>query len=116
VFAVAATLLASVFSATLTAPTHTPKVGTRWPYEVRVTESGTPVAARITVQIVDPLGGLHPVTYGTTRRRIVNWPIRGVFRDFVVWPRDARGFTLRLRVTVVRPDGRRVLAYRVTPR
>src|SRR5262245_34841290 len=64
--------------ARLTAPTHTPKVGTRWPYSVRVTSrAGKPLPARITVQIVDPVGGVHPVQLGVTKVNIVRHPFVG---------------------------------------
>src|SRR4051812_43688148 len=100
-FLAALTAAAAPFSATITAPTHTPKVESRWSYSVRVADArGTPLAARVTVQVTDPFGGLHPVEFGTTMKPIVDWPVRGVFRDFVRWPRAASGFRLTLRVTV----------------
>ena len=46
---------------TLTAPGHAPRIGQRWAYAVHATSGGKPVAARITAQIVDPIGGAHPV-------------------------------------------------------
>jgi hypothetical protein len=101
---------------TLTPSTHTPKVEARWPYTVRATLGRTPVAARITVQIVDPIGGAHAVEYGDTTRKIVNRPFRGVFRDFVRWPPESRGIPLTFRATVVAAGAKRVLSYRVTPR
>jgi len=100
---------------TLTAPTHMPKVAVRWPYSVRATRAGAPVAGRITVQIVDPLGGVHPVQLGLTTTNITRRPFRGIFRDFVIWPGSSRGIPLTLRVTVVAASARRVLRYRVTP-
>jgi hypothetical protein len=105
------------FRASLTAATHAPKANTKWYYAVRVTSrSGAPVKARITVQIKDPLGGLHPVLYANTKRKLVNWPIDGRFRDYVIWPTSsAVGVTLTLRVTVVAAGGKTVLAYPVKP-
>src|SRR3954454_9912543 len=102
---------------TLTAPTHMPKVQVQWKYAVRATVAGKPAAGRITVQIVDPVGGVHAVAYGDTTRKIVDRPFRGAFRDFVRWPAESRGIPLRLKATMVFPKGRKtVLWYRVTPR
>jgi hypothetical protein len=97
----ALTAAATPFHATLKAPTHTPKVETRWNYTVRVTDlRGRPIAARLTVQVTDPFGGLHPVEFGSTTKPIRNWPMKGVFTDYVRWPRASKGFKLTLRVTV----------------
>lgn len=119
---IVATLLAALsltgtapVRATLTAPTHTPKVKVRWSYSVRVTRAGAPVAGRITVQIVDPLGGVHPVKFGLTTTDITRRPFKGVFRDFVIWPGSSRGVPLTFRVIVATAYGRRVIRYRVTP-
>jgi hypothetical protein len=102
---------------TLDAGTHTPKVQARWPYAVHATVAGKPVAARITVQIVDPIGGRHAVELGDTKIKIVNRSFRGVFRDFVRWPAESRGVPLRFTATVVVAAGQKtVLWYRVTPR
>ena len=105
------------FSATLAALTHTPKVNATWRYTVRVTDrAGAPISARITVQIVDPLGRPHPVEYDDTTEKIVDWPVTGVFRDFVLYPADARGVPLRFQV-IVRAQGRVArLTYVVTAR
>ena len=106
------------FKATLSAPTHRPKVNVKWYYTVRVTSlRGAAISARITVQIRDPLGTLHPVLYANTKRKLVDWPIEGRFRDFVIWPRSsAIGISLSLRVTVRALDRSTVLTYTVTPR
>jgi hypothetical protein len=101
---------------TLTAPGHSPRIGQRWFYSVRATAGGKPAAGKITAQIVDPLGGTHPVNYGTTKKPLVNRPFVGVFRDFVLWPGDSRGIPLRFRVTVVGAGGKKVIDYPVTPR
>ena len=57
---------------TLAAPGPTPRVGTHWDYTVHVTAGGKPVAAKLTEQIVDPLGGAHPVQLGLTKTDITN--------------------------------------------
>lgn len=100
---------------TLTAPTHTPKINVHWPYTVRVTQNGNVVAARITAQIVDPTGGVHPVQFGRNTKNITNWAFKGVFRDYVIWPASSRGIPLTFRITVVAVHTKKVIAYRVTP-
>jgi hypothetical protein len=117
----ALTLAASVLAAggvkaTLTAPTHTPKVNTKWYYTVRVSNGGKPAAARLTAQIIDPIGGVNPVAYDGTKKPIKNFPFKGTFRDYVIWPADARGYPLTLRLTVKAATTTKVLKYRVTPR
>ncbi len=69
-FALAAPAVAAApktFKATLTAATHTPKADnkTHWPYQVKVTDlKGKPLAGKVTIAIVDPVGGVHPVQFG----------------------------------------------------
>jgi len=101
---------------TVTAPGHMPKIGPHWNYVIRATEGGRPVAGMLTEQIVDPLGGRHPVEFGTSTKRITNWRFQGVFRDFIVWPPDSRGIPLKFRVIVVVGKAKRVVDYAVTPR
>ncbi len=115
---VAATLAlvgAGTVKVSLTAPTHTPKINVHWPYVVRATRDGKPVTARITAQIVDPVGGVHPVEFGANTKNVTNWRFKGVFRDYIIWPPESRGFPLKLRVIVVGKGFRRVLSYTVTP-
>jgi hypothetical protein len=100
---------------TLTAPTHTPKINTRWYYTVRATQAGKPAAGRITAQIVDPIGGSHPVQFGTSTKNITNWAFRGTFRDFIIWPASSRGIPLKLRVVVKVAAARNTVTYAVTP-
>jgi hypothetical protein len=114
--AAAGLFAASPVHATLTAPTHSPKVDTNWRYTVRVTDHGKPAAGLITVQIVDPLGGVHAVQYGKTTRNVTRRPFRGVFRDFVIWPPSSRGIPVTFRVTVTVGKARTVLRYTVTAR
>jgi hypothetical protein len=106
----------SAVKVTLSAPTHRPKINVHWAYAVRATRDGKPVAARITAQIVDPIGGVHPVQFGQSTKNITNFRFRGVFRDYVIWPAESRGFTLKLRAIVVGKGFRKVLVYAVTPR
>ena len=64
------------------APTHTPKVNARWPWSVVVTTpAGKPLAGRVSVAIVDPIGGVHPVDYGCCDGKfITNVKFNGTLR------------------------------------
>jgi hypothetical protein len=105
------------FRAILLAPTHTPRANGNWRYRVRATDlHGRPLHARITAQVIDPLGRPHPVQYANTKRNIVRMPFFGTFRDFVTWPRAARGYSFTFRVVVYANGGRRQLLYRVRVR
>lgn len=109
------------FKATLTGPTHTPKVKTKWYYTIRVTDlSGKPITARLTEVIKDPTGQTHPVQYGPTKKNITNWGFTGRFRDYIIWPADSTlaNFLggLVLRATVKAGGASVVLTYRVKPR
>lgn len=109
-------LAAGSLHATLTAATHTPKVGAHWRYSVHATIAGKPARARVTVQIVDPLGGKHPVGFGAKKGNVTRIPFRGTFRDFVIWPKSSVGFPLLFRVTVTAGKAKRVIDYKVTVR
>jgi len=108
------------FKATLTAATHSPKVNSTWKYSVRVTDlTGHPIWARITSQIVDPLGTTHPVEFDGTGRNpyVKNYRFFGNFCDSAIWPPDsAVGVTLKFQTVIVTAKGRVVLRYAVTPR
>ncbi len=108
-------LVATPTTVTVTAPTHTPKINTRWYYTVRATQAGKPAAGRLTAQIVDPIGGSHPVQFGTSTKNITNWAFTGRFRDFIIWPASSRGIPLRLRVVVKVGAAKRTVSYPVTP-
>jgi hypothetical protein len=110
------------FKAKLTAATHSPKINTKWPYSVRVTTlSGKPMRATITVQIVDPLGGVHAVQLGNTTKDVTNRPFTGTFRDYVIWPPSSAttiggvSVTLVFRTIVKTAKGKVRLKYDVTP-
>jgi hypothetical protein len=109
----AGALAAGSLHATLTAATHSPKVGAHWPYTVRATIGGKPARARVTAQIVDPLGGVHPVGFGAKKGNVTRIRFLGTFRDFVIWPADSVGFPLTFRITVVAGKAKRVIAYKV---
>ena len=90
-----------------------PKVNTKWHYTLRVTSGGRPASARITAQIVDPIGGTHPVDLGATKKPITNYPIKGVFRDYVIWPSSSRDIPLTLRFRIRAGGKTTTLRYRV---
>lgn len=115
--AVAGALLASAGSlqAGLTAAGHAPKIKTHWAYTVRATVSGKPAAAKVTAQIVDPLGGRHPVGFGKKKGNVTNVPFRGTFSDFVIWPSSSTGVPLTFRLTVTVGTTKKILNYTVTP-
>ncbi len=100
------------------AATHTPKVNARWPWSVVVTTpAGKPLAGRISVAIVDPLGTVHPVDYGCCDGKfITNVKFKGRFADYVKFPLTSKAFRLTLRVTVHSSLGTRVVKYWVTAR
>jgi hypothetical protein len=108
------------FKATLTAATHTPKVMVTWRYHVRVTDpKGHPIWAKITSQIVDPLGTKHPVEFDGTGHNpyVKSYRFFGNFCDSVLWPRSsAVGVTLKFQTMITTAEGRTVLTYDVTPR
>ena len=105
------------FTAELSAPTHTPKATTRWYWTLRVTDpQKRPIPARITAEVVDPFGGVHPVEFGPTTRKIVDFPIKGSFRDYAIWPAASKGFKLTFRVTVTAKGVTRRVEYWVKPR
>ena len=114
---VALALAAPPFAVELKAPTHTPRVDTRWYYSVRAVDgAGKPLSGRVTVQVVDPFGGVHPVEFGSSKKLVVNFRFRGTFRDYVRWPPESRGFRLTFRVTVSSGGRARRVAYWVKPR
>lgn len=112
-----ATVSVGGVKATLYAPTHSPEVGARWSYRVRVTDQrGRRLGGKITVQIVDPIGSSHVVTYDDTTRPITRMAFDGDFRDYAAFPKDARGYTLTFRVIAKTAKGTVTLTYPVTPR
>jgi len=105
------------FTATLVAPTHTPVAGPRWWYSVRVRSlAGRPIVAAVTVQIVDPFGGVHTATYDGTKKLILRRPFFGTFRDYLEFPRESRGFKLTVRVAVLARGARRTIEYWIRAR
>jgi len=102
---------------TLTAAGHSPKINTHWPYTVTATSGGKPAVARISVAIVDPIGGVHPVQFGASKKYVTNWPFKGRFHDYLIWPANsAVGLALVVRATVKIGKSTKVVSYTVTPR
>jgi len=108
---------AGSLTVTFRATTHAPKVNVRWPWSITATSAGKPVAGTVTAQVVDPVGGIHPVEFGAVKSKFVtNVKFRGTFRDFVLYPAISKGVPVTFRVTVKTALGRRVVNYRVTAR
>jgi hypothetical protein len=113
--------------ATLKTPAANPEINVKWWYSIKVTNlAGKPVNARLTANVIDPFGGVHPMDYGPTGppnpgppKPIKNRLIRGGFRDFLLFPPESRGFKLTLRWVVKAKIGektyRKVLKRVVTP-
>ena len=118
VVAVAALALQSAgFKATLMGGGHAPAINTRWAYSVKVTDAkGKPLAARLTAVVVDPIGGVHPVEFFSSSKKFVtNFPIKGKFRDAIIWPPESKGYALKFKLTVRVGTAKRVLTYLLTP-
>lgn len=111
-------LHAARFHVSLSAPTHTPRVGpTKWWYVVRATTpAGRPLHGRLTVAIVDPLGTAHIAEVGTSTRKLRDYPFSGRYRDFAQWPAASRGYRLTFRATVRALGSSRTINYWVRPR
>ncbi len=113
--AAGALLVASPVQVTITAPTHSPKIKTHWAYTLKATSAGKSVSGKITVQIVDPLGGVHPVEFGANTKVIKNIPFKGTFSDYMVFPASGQGVPLTIRFTLHIGTTTKVVSYTVTP-
>jgi hypothetical protein len=84
---------------------------------VVTTPAGKPLRGRVSVAIVDPIGGVHPVDYGCCDGKfITNVKFKGRFADYVEFPLSSRAFRLTFRVTVRSALGTRVVRYWVKAR
>ena len=99
---------AAPFKATISAPTHTPKVNAKLYYTIHASRNGKPIRATVTVQIVDSFGGVHAVQFDNTTKNIVNKLFTGTFRDYVQLPPESRVFKVTLRA-IVRAAGGKVM-------
>lgn len=95
-----AALAAGSLHVTLTGSGPKPKAGAHWPYKVVAVWAGKPAKATVTAQIVDPLGGVHPVQFGANTKNVTRHPFTGIFKDYVIWPKDSIGYPLKFRVIV----------------
>ena len=103
------------FRASLKVSTTRPKVEAPMLYTVRVTNlAGRPVAARLTMRIVDPFGGVHPVEFDARKAPIRRHPFKGTFRDRVEWPLSAVGFPLKFQAVVTVGKRTRILSKTIT--
>lgn len=96
--------------------TPQPKVGVKWPYKLVVTSGGKPARGRLTVTLVDPIGQVHPVEDDADDKPIKNRAFTGTFKDKILFPAEARGFTLTLRFAVTVGTAKTVKVVKVTPR
>lgn len=105
---------APAFKVTLKAPTHSPKIGVRWDWQVKVTDlKGRPIPAVMSAQIIDPLGTVHAVEYGCCKKPITNVEIKGVFKDYIEFPLIAKGLDLTFRVVVKALGGTQMVTYAI---
>lgn len=104
---------APAFKVALKASKHTPKVNERWPWSIRVTTpAGKLLPATISVVVIDPIGGVHPVEYGCCKNKfITNVKIKGTFRDYVQYPLAAKGYRITFKVTVKTALGTKAVSY-----
>jgi hypothetical protein len=94
-----------------------PKANANWPYTVTATNpSGKRVSGKITVEIVDPVGNAHAVTYRNTKRPVKGFPFHGKFHDSLTFPRESIGFPLIVRAKVTSSEGSGTANYSVTPK
>jgi len=106
---------AGTLHVTFTGSGHAPKINKHWPFSVKATVGGKPAKAKLTMQIVDPIGGVHPVERGPSTQLIRNWPFTGVYRDYMIFPASSRDIPLKLRATVTSGTQKKVVTYTVTP-
>ncbi len=108
---------AAPFTAILRTPKTDPKVNVKWFYSITVRDSrGRLLSATVTAKLVDPFGGVHPIDYGPTQKPITNFRFKGVFRDYLIFPPESKGFRLTVRWTVKAKGATKLLTRKVTPR
>ena len=94
------------FTASISAPTHTPKAGAPWRYAIYVRNlpAGNPIQASAKRFVL--LNGRRIDTVGWNK-------FRGVYRQTYVWPRVDRGKGLVFRAEVAGPGGVKRLDYTI---
>ena len=92
------------FTASISAPTHTPRAGAPWRYAiyVRSLPDGNPIQASVKRFVL--LNGRRIDTIGWNK-------FRGVYRQTYFWPRVDRGKGLVFRAEVAGPGGVKRLNY-----
>lgn len=101
----------------LKGPTAHPKATAKWNYAVSALNSaGRKVPGKLTVQIVDPIGNAHAVTYDNTKRPVAKFPFHGTFRDYLQFPKSSVGFPLTVRARVTSPQGQGIGTFVVKPK
>jgi hypothetical protein len=88
-------------------------VNAKWPYTVTATSGGKQVSGKLTVQIVDPLGNAHAVTYDNTKKPVTNFAFHGTFHDYLQFPKSGIGFPLTVRAKVTSAQGKGTATYGV---
>jgi len=109
--AVAAGPLKAVFKPA----TPAPKVTVKWPYTLTVTMGGKPAKGLLTATLVDPLGMSHQVMDDAVKP-IKQRAFNGVFSDKILFPAEAKGFTLTIKFAVIVGAEKTVTVVRVTPK
>ena len=109
--AVAAGPLKAVFKPA----TPAPKVTVKWPYTLTVSSGGKPAKGLLTATLVDPIGQVHQVM-DDALKPIKKRAFSGVFRDKILFPVEARGYTLTLRFAVTVGKAKTVTVVKVTPK
>ena len=97
------------------AETPAPKVTVKWPYTLTVTVGGKPAQGRLTATLVDPIGQVHQVM-DDALKPIKNRSFSGVFADKILFPVEARGFTLVVRFAVTVGTATTVTVVKMTPK
>jgi hypothetical protein len=92
-----------------------PKVTVKWPYKLVVTQGGKPVKGLLTATLVDPIAQVHQVM-DNAEKPIKKRPFNGVFSDKILFPAEAKGFTLTLRFAVTAGKLKKTLVVKVTPK
>lgn len=121
--AVAAAALAVAAAASAAAPIVVafkanapgPKVSVKWPYTITATQGGKPVKGTLTATLIDPIAQEHQVM-DDAEKPIKNRAIAGSFSDKILFPSNAKGFTLTLRFTVTAGGAKGVTEVKVTPK
>ena len=93
-----------------------PKVTVKWPYRLTITQGGKPVDAVLTATLVDPIAQVHQVLDDHLKPIKSRAVKGGVFADKILFPAEAKGFTLTLRFSATVGGVKKVLEVKVTPK